>query len=119
MKRLIVFTMLLLHMNYFMFLPQTVEKDTYDASGKQTDDINSVIEYARVELGYDKTADDEDDDSSKNFTPLKTGEYFFQQQIAILQPATFVLVNDHNFAEQQGPKPVSISYDIISPPPEV
>ncbi|MBL7703433.1 MAG: hypothetical protein JNM14_14375 [Ferruginibacter sp.] len=118
MKRLAVFAMLLMHMNYFMFLPQNVEADTYDASGKQTDDINSVIEYARVEWGYDKTADDEDDDSGKNLTPVKTCECFFQQQITILRPPAFVLINGHDFAVKQGRKPVSVSYDIISPPPE-
>jgi hypothetical protein len=105
-------------MNYFMFLPQTVETDTYDANGNQTDDINSVIEYARVELGYDKTADDEDDDSGKNFTPVRTCEYFFQQQITILEPTAFVLINKVHFEELKGCKPVSVSYDIISPPPE-
>jgi hypothetical protein len=118
MKRLAVFIMLLLHINYFMFLPQTVETDTYDANGKQTDDINSVIEYARVELGYDKTADDEDDDSGKNFTATRTCEYFFQQQITILEPTEFTLIGKNDFAEYKGRKPVSVSYDIISPPPE-
>lgn len=80
MKKLPVFFLLLLHVNYFMFLPQGPEKDTYDAKGQQKDDINSLVEYIRVTLGYDKTADDEDDDNGNNLVLVKICDYIFSRQ---------------------------------------
>jgi len=105
-------------MNYFMFLPQTRETDSYDASGKQTDDINSVVEYVRVFLGLDKTADDEDDDSGNNFNLLKTCDYFYQQQVTILNSPGYIEISKGVYGEYKVPAPLFTSYDIISPPPE-
>lgn len=110
--------MLLMHMNYFMFLPQVEETDSYDASGQQTDDINSVVEYVRVVFGLDKTADDEDDDSGNNFTLVKTCDYFYQQQITTLATPGFIELRNRVYGEYKGLSPLFTSYDIISPPPE-
>lgn len=105
-------------MNYFMFLPQMQEKDSYDANGLQTDDINSVIEYVSVVLGLDKTADDEDDDSGNNFILIKTCDYFYQQQVTILESPGFTEMSSRLYGEYKNAIAISISYDIISPPPE-
>jgi len=118
MKRLAAFIFLLIHMNYFMFLPQGDEADTYGANGQQTDDINSVVEYVRVVLGYDKTADDEDDDSGNNITLVKTCDYFYQQQVTFLKHPEFKEISKRDFAELKDETPKTISYDIISPPPK-
>jgi hypothetical protein len=118
MKKITAFIMLLMHMNYFMFLPQIDEVDSYDASGQQIDDINSVVEYVRVMLGLDKTADDEDDDRGNNFTLAKTCDYFYQQQITILETPGFIEISSRVYSEYKIPAPLFTSYDIISPPPE-
>jgi hypothetical protein len=118
MKKLTAFILLLMHMNYFMFLPQVEETDSYDTSGKQTDDINSVVEYVRVVLGLDKTADDEDDDSANNFTLVKTCDYIYQQQITILETPGFIEISNRAYGEYKTPAPLFTCFDIISPPPE-
>jgi hypothetical protein len=118
MKKLTAFIMLLMHMNYFMFLPQVEETDAYDASGQQTDDINSVVEYVSVVLGFDKTADDEDNDSGNNFTLVKTCHYIYQQQITILETPGLIKISKRVYGEYKAPAPLFTSYDIISPPPE-
>jgi hypothetical protein len=118
MKKITAFIMLLMHMNYFMFLPQIEETDSYDVSGQQTDDINSVVEYVRVVFGLDKTADDEDDDNGNNFTLVKTCDYIYQQQITILETPGFIEISSRVYSEYKIPAPLFTSYDIISPPPE-
>jgi hypothetical protein len=118
MKKLTAFIMLLLHMNFFMFLPQCEETDYYDANGQQADDINSVVEYVRVVLGYDKTADDEDDDSGNNFTITKSCDYFFQQQVAILDIRDLLQRSNRGYNEYIIPALLCTCNDIISPPPE-
>jgi hypothetical protein len=118
MKKLTAFIMLLMHMNYFMFLPQIEETDSYDVSGQQTDDINSVVEYVRVVFGLDKTADDEDDDTGNNFTLVKSCDYVYHQQITLLETPGFIEINTRVYGEYKTPAPLFTSYDIISPPPE-
>jgi hypothetical protein len=68
-----------------MFLPQGAEVDCYDKNGQQIDDINSVVEYVEVALGYDHTADDEDDDSGQNFHIVKAFDYYFEQKVVVLE----------------------------------
>jgi hypothetical protein len=118
MKKLAVFILLLVHVNYFMFLPQRDEVDSYDANGVQTEDINSLTEYIRVILGYDTTPDDEDDDKGDNFTLVKICDYFFQQQVSFLKTPLLTEIAVKYFYEVNDKKPKGISYDIISPPPE-
>jgi len=105
-------------MNASMFLPQVAEDDVYDKNGIQEDDINSVLEYFSVALGYDTTADDEDDDSGQNFHLAKTVEYTYQQQFLIISQPEFAAIVKHNFAEYQLEKITPVSFDIITPPPE-
>jgi len=105
-------------MNYFMFLPQVNEVDTFNESGQQTDDINSVIEYVRVALGYDKTADDEDDDNGNSLALVRTCDSFYQEQITTIGHPYFSELAKLDFSEKRIEKPKTVSYDIISPPPE-
>ncbi len=105
-------------MNYSMFLPQTAEVDMRTASGQQADDINSVAEFVRIELGYDRTADDEDDDSGQNFHLVNAVDYFYQQEITLLTDQQFVSLTATAFPEYNVGKILSPYYDIIAPPPE-
>ena len=107
-------------MNTSMFLPQVAEEDQYDANGHQIDDINSVAEFMCVQLGIDKTADDEDDDSGQNFHLVKDAEYFYQPQFICIEPAKYTQANEQKkFADYLIPKPNAVEVEITTPPPKV
>ena len=118
MKRLVAFILLLCHMNTSMFLPQMAEDDLYDANGNQVDDINSVVEYIQVSLGYDHTPDDEDDDAGQNFHLAKSLDYVYEQPVAIIQKEELSQTNSHRFPEYTINRVATISFEIITPPPE-
>lgn len=105
-------------MNYSMFLPQTAEVDIHTAGGQQADDINSVAEFIRIELGYDRTADDEDDDSGQNFHLVNAVDYFYRQETTVLADQQFVSLTTPAFPEYPAARILSPYYEIIAPPPE-
>ena len=117
MKKIAALFLLLSHMNTSMFLPQVAMDDVYDANGQQTDDITSVVEYIRVTLGYDKTADDENDDSGQNFHVVKNIEYSFQQQVIVIDRQDFSELKKNTFGEYKIPSHNAPSFDILTPPP--
>lgn len=117
MKKVFAFILLLSHMNTSMFLPQVTEEDQYDANGQQIDDINSVVEYFAVALGYDHTPDDEDDDSGQNFHLVKGFDYNFEQQYSLLQE-TFVEKRKNEFSDYITASIEPVSFDVVTPPPE-
>ncbi len=101
-----------------MFLPQVQENDVYTKDGQQVDDINSVLEFIAVQLGVDKTPDDEDDDSGQNFHLVKAFDYNFEQQYILIEREDFVPVQKHTFSEYKTAKLQLLVYDILTPPPE-
>lgn len=117
MKKVFAFILLLSHMNTSMFLPQVAEEDQYDANGQQIDDINSVVEYIAVSLGYDHTADDEDDDSGQNLHLAKAFDYNFEQQYSLLQE-TFAEQHKNEFSGFVTARIEPVSFDVVTPPPE-
>ena len=117
MKKLAALLLLLSHMNTSMFLPQVAMEDAYDSNGQQTDDITSVVEYIRVTLGYDKTADDENDDSGQNFHVVKNIGYSFQQAIIVVENQDLSEIKKRSFSEYKIPGHISPCFDIITPPP--
>lgn len=104
-------------MNTSMFLPQVAEDDVYDKNGQKEDDVNSVVEYIRVALGFDKTADDEDDNSGQNLHLVKNTEYCYQQHIVILRTDNPSEIKKQTFSEYKIPLFGSPSLDIPTPPP--
>ena len=118
MKKCFAFILLVCHMNTSMFLPQIQEADLYDSNGQQVDDINSLVELINVQLGYDKTADDEDDDSGQNFHLVKNPEYSFQQQSVLIERADCTEMKNYTFSDYKMPAIKSVSFDILTPPPE-
>ncbi len=118
MKRTLAFILLLCHMNASMFLPQIAEDDVYDANGKQADDINTVIEYFQVALGYDHHPDDEDDDNGQNFHLIKNIEYNCQQAGIVIEHKDFFTIVPQLFYDTDEAAFQSLSSDIITPPPE-
>lgn len=103
-----------------MFLPQGPEEDLYDSKGQQTDDINSLVEWVRVTLGYDKTADDEDDDNGNNFLLTKNCDIFIQQQqFQIVHERRFSVINKNTtFPEFRENTSLSTCLEVATPPPD-
>jgi len=119
MKKVLAFFLLICHMNGSMFLPQAPEEDVYDANGHQLDDITSVVEFFRVEFGYDKTADDENDDTGQNLHLVKNIGYSFQQQVLIIEEANSPETKKQYFPQYKMPVLNSPSFDILTPPPNL
>jgi hypothetical protein len=101
-----------------MFLPQGAEEDQYDKNGNQIDDINSMVEFISVSLGYDHTADDEDDDSGQNFHIVKAFDYNFEQPFSLLQNDAVSKKSNNEFPDYVMARIKPVCFDVITPPPE-
>jgi hypothetical protein len=102
-----------------MFLPQISEDDVFDANDKQLDDVNSVIEYFQVALGYDHHADDEDDDNGQNFHLVKNVEYNFQQIFFPVDTIVVVITTAPAFYHRDEDSFQSMTLEIDTPPPDL
>ncbi len=118
MKKLFTYILLLCHMNASMFLPQVAEMDIVNTQGQYKDDINSIAEYVCVVLGYDHTPDDEDDDSGQNFHLVNACDYFYQQEIKILEDQQLAAPSAPSYRGFTAGKFSTPYYDIIAPPPK-
>lgn len=119
MKKVLAFLVLLSHMNTSMFLPQIPEIDAFDRNGKKIDDVNSVLEYIGVLAGLDNVADDEDDDTGQVFHITKADVYDLSQPVSIrVQEKKPREQKTRRFAEYRSCKIKTVSFDIITPPPE-
>lgn len=105
-------------MNTSMFLPQVAEKDKYDANGNQVDDINSVVEYVAITLGYDHKADDEDDDTGQNFHLIKSFEFGYHQSSIEVKSVFNSIASKISYPKYTEDNLLTVSYDIIAPPPK-
>jgi hypothetical protein len=107
-------------MNTSMFLPQVAENDVYDKSGNQVDDINSVVEYVyEVVLGHKAVnPTDEDDDNGQNFNVVRAGDFYCQQPVLIITDKEFLQKPAEEFGTYIDNKTATISFDILTPPPE-
>lgn len=117
MRRLLALILLVSHMNTSMFLPQVPEADVYDTNGHQLDDITSIVELVRVQLGYDHHADDENDDSGQNFHVANFYEYTFQPFFLEIKDR-LVIKKTERFHDLDESDVSFVSYDILIPPPK-
>jgi len=120
MRRILLFVVLLSHINAGLFVPCVEETDFYAKDGTQKDDINSVAEYFyEVALGHkDKTPEDEDDDQPHYYLLAKTPSFNFQQQeFKIVAPQFLITIKQEYpvLREQQLP---TTYLDISTPPPD-
>jgi hypothetical protein len=120
MKRVFAFILLVSHINTSMFLPQMTEEDVFNSNGTRVDDINSVVEYIdQVIVGReDDTPEDEDDDNSQNFTIITVANYFFQQPSVVMEHPGLITLAGPTYSDCADPELTSISFDILTPPPE-
>lgn len=119
MKRISLFLLLLIHLNFSVFIPQFEESDRKCRNGVAVDDINSLSEfvYEIVLDNKDTTPEDEDNDHARDFHLLKIGTYFCQNIISItcVDLDQFMITTEHITDEE---KTTSIVFDIPSPPPK-
>lgn len=121
MKQSLAFLVLLVHMNFFMFMPQANEVDQYSSNGVEIDDVNSFAEYIdQIVLGNkDFTPEDEDDDSARNFQLMQTDLFSFGPQFVELKNPYNNLKRKTNFPPFIEQKFASVYYEIPAPPPRV
>ncbi len=105
--------------SHVQVLPQVQEQDINSGFGQQKEDVNSLVELFNVEMGYDKTPDDEDNDSGQNFHLVKFVDYSFQQIQTVLQRYEHVSVKKHEFSEYRMPVLESVCIEIPTPPPDL
>lgn len=101
-----------------MFLPQVAEVDIVNTQGQYRDDINSIAEYVCVILGYDHTPDDEDDDSGQNFHLVNACDYFYQQEVVLLETKKYTNLANPVYTDYKQGKLSNPFLEIIAPPPK-
>ncbi|MEO8854219.1 MAG: hypothetical protein ABI359_10590, partial [Ginsengibacter sp.] len=93
------------------------EQNVYDTKGNQLDNITSIVEWVRVKIGVDHTADNENDDRAQNLHPVKNLQYTSDTYSTKVATEYSELVNLH-YAEYPKSRIKVLSYDIIVPPPK-
>ncbi len=117
MRRLLAIVLLVSHMNTSMFFPQVPEQNVYDSKGNQLDNITSIVEWVRVKIGVDHTADNENGNRAQNLNPVKNLQYTSDTYFTKVATEYSKLVNLHYVEYPKSSIPV-LSYDIIVPPPK-
>jgi hypothetical protein len=105
-------------MNTSMFFPQVGEQDVYDSKGDQVDNITSIVEWVRVETGFDHTADNENGNRAQNLHQVKDFQYTFNPTAFTKDIAHYYQLVNMHYPEYRKSKIPSVSYDIIVPPPK-
>jgi hypothetical protein len=102
-----------------MLIPQTDEVDLQSTSGVDRDDINSLVEYVDQEIldNIDYTPEDEDDDKARDcrFIQIDCSHIIYFAQFISNDCSALPKCPFPNFLVDQI---TSVSFDIVSPPPE-
>ena len=117
MRRVLAFILVISHMNTSMFFPQVPEQNVYDSKGNQLDNITSIVEWVRVKIGVDHTADNENDNRAQNLHPVNNLQYTSDTYSTKVSSGYSELVNLH-YAEYPKSRISLLSYDIVVPPPK-
>lgn len=121
LRKGLAFIVLICHINSSMFLPQVAEQDIFNSSGQQQDDINTVFEYInKIVLGnHLDVPQDEDDDNGQNFHMVKEVNYFFQPFFTDLEQNITESEKQSTYTDLTEQKIITVSFDIITPPPDL
>ncbi len=123
MRKLVIYILMLMHVNTYMFFPMLNEKDAYELNGKQKDDINSVVEFVyQILLGHkDLTPEDEDDDQ-EHIYQLKHYQAVPGSLYVVVPPSKgsiFKTTTRVTHASCWIEKQSDCYYSLNAPPPEV
>jgi len=105
-------------MNTSMFFPQVPEQNVFDSKGNQLDNITSIVEWVRVKIGVDHTADNENDNRAQSLHPVKNLQYTSDVYFTKVAIEYSELANQH-YVEYPKSRIPLLSYDILVPPPKV
>src|SRR5438477_4141654 len=101
-----------------MFIAQVDERDVFDKSGRQNEDVNSLVQYVDVIiLKHNRHTKDSDDDNARYFHASKFDDYSFSQAGVIKKEYFFV--GKTKFPPSLEEKLTSVCLDIQGPPPTV
>jgi hypothetical protein len=120
LRKLLIFIVLLVHINGSMFLPQVVEQDIYNAQGQQQKDINTVIEYIDEVImdHHDKNPVDGDNDQGQNFHLVKVVDYYYAIGFSSIKHKPVIAAAKNKFSLFPEEKTHSVTLDILAPPPK-
>jgi hypothetical protein len=120
LRDLVIFMVILVHVNGSMLLPQVAEQDIYNVQGQQEKDINTVIEYVdEVIMGnHDKDPIDEDNDEGQNFHLVKMVDYYFEIDFTPIKHRPLVAASKQQFCLFSEKKLHTVIVDILAPPPK-
>ena len=111
---------MLVHVNGSMFLPQVAEQDIYNADGQQQKDIDTVMEYVNEAVmgNHEKEPVDKDNDEGQNFHLVKIVDYYFEIDDTPLKHKPFATTTKNGSCFFSEKKILSVSLEIIAPPPK-
>ncbi|MEP6748269.1 MAG: hypothetical protein ABJB86_11125 [Bacteroidota bacterium] len=120
LRKVVIFLVMLVHINGSMLLPQTAEQDIYDEQGQQKKDINTVIEYVdEIILGnHDKNPIDQDNDQGQNFHLVKMVDYYFEIDFTPVKRRVVIATAKEPFNIFSEEKLHPVTLDILAPPPK-
>ncbi len=116
--KLLVTILVLLHMNFSMFIPQVNEIDVFDANGQQMEDVNSLVDLINATLHAHKkqpSKKDSDDDNARYFHAAKLGPFFYQPFFSLVKTTEY---HSSNYPNLAAPSVAPVFYEIQSPPPK-
>ncbi len=119
-RKLLVFVVMLVHVNGSMFMPQGAEQDVYNAQGQQQKDINTVIEYIdEVCLNHHQNNPvDQDNDQGQNFHLVKLIDYYYVPDLTPVKQRISTAASKPHFAVFADAGIPSVTLDILAPPPK-
>lgn len=102
-----------------MFIAQVDEVDIYTKSGRQVEDINSLVQYLAKVFHYKhKPIKDSDDDNARYFHFENASYSFFNENFIDLKKPFSIASKKRNYPPYLQKKISSTAIDIQSPPPE-
>src|SRR2546423_2742158 len=120
MKKLLAIILLISHVNFSMFIAQIDEVDSFDYSGQQQEDVNSLVQYvAQLCHVQHKPIKDSDDDNARYFHLIKFDYSVFGQQFAEVKKPNNESSQKIIYPPFLQQRLSSIFIDIYSPPPEL
>jgi hypothetical protein len=120
MKKLLTVLLLLVHVNFTLFIAQVDEMDVFDHNGRQQEDVNSLFQYLSKAFAntHQEIPKDNDDDTARYFHLEKTGIFLFQPDVVVVQQNGEKVNGEEAFAFLTNGNLPSITKDVLSPPPE-
>ncbi len=120
LRKLVIFIVVLVHVNGSMFLPQTAEQDIFNSQGQQEKDIDTVVEYIDevVMNNHEKNPVDKDNDQGQNFHLVKIVDYYFAPDFTPVKNKFLKTAARQPFALFSEKKIHMVTLDIPAPPPK-